>query len=501
MMSYLCLSVTFLDGTYHGRRSHHEPEWPPSPLRVFQALLAAAARRSNVDVVDSALSAVRWLEQQSPPMIVAATGRPTESPYRLYVPDNVGDKVAGSWARGGQATIAKYRPEKDVFPIRLPDFGEVHYLFPLDNGGYPQLDTLAAAARSITHLGWGVDMVVANATTIADHEAVALSGERWQAVNDSRANGLRVPIPGTLDALISRHQAFLNRITRDARGNESFDPVPPLSAFRMVGYRRPSDPAIRQSVIFELRNDDGSFFRYPQRQLIHLAGMVRHLAIELMEESPPNDVDDGWVETYIAGHAQSNANEHRQLSYLPLPSIGKNLHTDPSVRRVMILAPVGDDHVLQHLAIRLSGQRLKPTRRTKLDHPPTLVRVQNDKVAHYYTKAATNWASVTPVILPGHDDHKPQKTQKLVEKALQQSGIEQPCEFEWSSFSQFPKSLSAHKYDREKRPSGYIRPDHLLSQTAVHLKLRFNDGLAVPGPLVVGAGRHCGLGLLAGVDP
>jgi hypothetical protein len=27
-------------------------------------------------------------------------------------------------------------------------------------------------------------------------------------------------------------------------------------------------------------------------------------------------------------------------------------------------------------------------------------------------------------------------------------GIDQPCEFEWSAFSRFPKSLSAHKYDR-----------------------------------------------------
>jgi len=104
------------------------------------------------------------------------------------------------------------------------------------------------------------------------------------------------------------------------------------------------------------------------------------------------------------------------------------------------------------------------------------------------------------VILPGHTDHKPDKTCKLIEAALRQSGIEQPCEFEWSPFSQFPKSLSAHKYDRDKRPAGYIRPDHLLNNTAVHLKLSFNDGLNVPGPLSIGSGRHCGLGVMAGCD-
>jgi hypothetical protein len=33
------------------------------------------------------------------------------------------------------------------------------------------------------------------------------------------------------------------------------------------------------------------------------------------------------------------------------------------------------------------------------------------------------------------------------------------------------RAFSAHKYDRDKRPAGYVRPDHLLSQTAVHLTL------------------------------
>jgi CRISPR-associated protein Csb2 len=103
------------------------------------------------------------------------------------------------------------------------------------------------------------------------------------------------------------------------------------------------------------------------------------------------------------------------------------------------------------------------------------------------------------VILPGHDDHKPDKTQSLIEKALKQSGIEQPCEFTWSAFSRFRKTYSAHKYDKDKRPQGYIRPKYLLSQTAVHLTLTFHDELQVPGPLVVGAGRHCGFGLMAAV--
>lgn len=108
------------------------------------------------------------------------------------------------------------------------------------------------------------------------------------------------------------------------------------------------------------------------------------------------------------------------------------------------------------------------------------------------------------MILPGHDDRKSEKTRKLISKALAQSGIEQPCEFEWSAFSHFAKSYSAHRYVRDenakdgRRPVGYIRPDHLLELSAVHLRLMFDHPVA--GPLIIGAGRHCGFGLMVGLQ-
>lgn len=141
--------------------------------------------------------------------------------------------------------------------------------------------------------------------------------------------------------------------------------------------------------------------------------------------------------------------------------------------------------------------QLRPTKQTPLENPPTLIRVYRDKVATCYTRPANTWASVTPVILPGHNDRKPAKTVKLIEKALRQSGIDQPCSFEYRTVSWWPKSFTAHKYDRDKNPTGYIRPDHLETLSLVHLKLRFDDEQLVHGPIAIGAGRHCGLGLMA----
>jgi len=497
MTSYLCVSVRFLQPYYHGRGDGDEPEWPPSPLRLFQSLVAAASQRWRDEFQVHAAPALQWLEKQSS-TIVAGSARPASTKYRLYVPDNIADKIAKSWAGGREATIADYRTEKDVRPMCLSQ-DAVHYLFPLTDDGCPHLQALTLATHSITHLGWGIDMVAAHAAVLSEQQAASLAGDCWKSVIDADAPALRAPREGTLVTLIAKHQAFLNRISRDARGNESFSPVPPSSAFRVVGYRRSSDAVSRPYVVFELRDDEGTFFRYPADKFIHISGMVRHLAIQAMTRSRPDGVSDYWVESYVAGHAQSGASEHRQLSYLPLASIG-HAHTDPAVRRVMISAPLGDERLLRHLALRLAGQQLKPTPQTKMSDPPTLVRIVPDGVARLYSEAAASWASVTPVILPGHDDHKPAKTRKLIELALRQSGVEQACEFEWSAYSRFPKSLSAHKYDRHKRPTGYIRPDHLLSQTAVHLKLRFANDVKVPGPLAIGAGRHCGFGLMARIN-
>jgi CRISPR-associated protein Csb2 len=341
-------------------------------------------------------------------------------------------------------------------------------------------------------LGWGIDVVVSQCRVLSSAEPVGEGLERWSATQGLAASSLRCPVPGSLDALMARHSAFLNRLADD-----TFHPVSPLTTYRAVGYGRPSDSAGRSVACFELIQDDGSFYRHSQRDLIHIAGMVRHVAIETMKKAPPTGVAADWVETYVAGHARPGDKEHRQFSYLPLPSIGHR-HVDPSVRRVMIAAPLGDDRFLEHLARRLTGLQLEPEPGTNLSaEPPALARVTYDKVARYYLEPSDTWASVTPVILPGHDDHKPGKARKLIEAALRQSGVEHACEFEWSSFSRFPKSLSAHKYGKDKKLAGYRRPHHLEGLTAVHLVLRFSDDVDVPGPLAIGAGRHCGLGMMA----
>lgn len=164
------LSIRLLDGAFHGRGDRGEPEWPPSPLRAFQALVNAAARRWRTSQFESyARPALEWLEGLGLPTIAAPPGRTATRPYRLYVPNNAGDLMVAAWARGNnEASMAGHRTEKDVRPTRFAgpdgrpletnlDYLPLHYDWPLipdqHEEGLAHLETLKAAARSITHLG------------------------------------------------------------------------------------------------------------------------------------------------------------------------------------------------------------------------------------------------------------------------------------------------------------------------------------------------------------
>jgi CRISPR-associated protein Csb2 len=502
MPSYFCLTIRFLQPFSHSRRNNGEPEWPPSPLRAFQALAAAAAARWNERMrLENAAPALRWLEAQQAPTIAAAVTVPSGAKYRLYVPDNVTDKVARSW-RGGNAnaSIADYRTEKDVCPTRLSGDDAVHYLYSLPAEGCPYLEVLSAAARSITHLGWGVDMVAGNAGVITDAEAANLSGERWHPALSSPDDGLRVPTGGTLSNLVVRHTAFLSRLS-----DEAFRPVPPLSAFCVVGYRRATDPVDRPFVAFELRTPDFERFRPfdATRHTAAVAGMVRSALAALARDMRPFGWTDENINTFIHGHSADGGNRARgpgadqRFSYLPLPSLerrGESGVVVGSVRRVLVVGPRGADRQVAWARV-LSGQEL-----SRLDErmPPAALRLidrsagvlRNDPNLKWYVGESRVWSTVTPVLRPGHDDGDSDKAMRLWRTTFLQAGwtkeLVESAEVEWRRVG-FRAGVDLA--DR------YAVPEPLARFRRYHVRLRFP--VPVRGPLAVGAGRYRGIGVLA----
>lgn len=496
MSKCLCVSIRYLQPHCHARGDGGEPEWPPSPLRAFQALAAAASAKWNErEQIESAMPALHWLEQQQPPQVLATVGKKSNATYRLYVPDNVADKVAKSWSAGREGSIADFRTEKDVCPTHLSLTEDatlpiVHYLYPLPDITCPHLETLRTAARAITHVGWGIDMVAGNVQVLSEQEAVQLDGELWVPTGQG-AVSLRTPIVGTLAALSAKHEAFLNRLTGDG-----FKPVPPLSAFRVVGYRRATEPAPRPWAAFSILKPDASGNRAFDtcRRARHVAGMLRHAVCELAKRQ-------GWPEKrineFIHGKTEqgdapaSGKTSPDRFSYLPLPTISAHHHRVESIRRVLITVPAGRGEEIEWIRRALAGEEL--IHEDNQSAGLLTILPGSDWVLRRYTQESQVWASVTPVILPGHDDGRSTKAEHLLRKAFSQAGyspeLTSQLQLEWRKVGYHVGADLA---------SRYLPPENLALQPRYHVKVTFPH--KVLGPIAVGSGRFRGFGLFAALD-
>lgn len=529
MSDHLCITIRFLDGAFHGRADHGEPEWPPSPLRLYQAIVAAAAARWNERRgLRHAESALKWLEQLTPPAIIAPEARESQG-YRLYVPNNVGDLVGQSWSRGGDETLAKYRTDKSIRPMVFPSESAVHYLWPaseLPSGFDDHRSVLFQAVESITHIGWGVDLVVAAASIVTDEAIAALSGETWQPGSDTPKAELRAPKPGTFDDLARRYEAFLNRVT-----TSGFAPVPPLSDYQVVGYRRDSDPASVPHAIFALRSLDGASYKAfdPARRSLHIAGMLRHAA------SQPDFLRSAGISpeegrSLVLGHGEAQGESHQavagpRLAFIPLPSIEpreKSL-TISSVRRVLITLRGGDATLFKRLVQRLEARELHDESKGE---PVAILQRQSagsDGATDRYLRSASTWATVTPVILPGYDDPrklrqrlKPgntltaeekaevlskldQRIDLLIRKAIRQAGFSEVlsthAELDWRSSGFWPGTALATQYAAGDQHRRYRR---------LHVRITWRDttgsAIEAPGPICIGSGKFTGMGLFAALS-
>jgi CRISPR-associated protein Csb2 len=470
------VTARFLQPYSHGRGEDGDPEWPPAPLRLFQALVASAVgRQPNSERRARASQTLQWLERHSSPEIVAP---PVVGavPYRLFVPDNIGDKVAKAWSAGRNASLADYRTEKDARPLRL--IGEaVHYVFKEADELGSHLLTLQMMARSITHLGWGVDMVVGDASPATD----ALEGERWIP---GRHGGptLRRPITGTFHALEERHDHFLGRLQGGA-----FHPVPPLGVFSTTRYARATDPEPKPFAAFRLMDPwTGKRLSLDtSKRARDVAAWIRHVVGAVCEHWP-----FGSTRTLVHGHVGGDANAEtpcRRMWFIPMPTINHVLSRVEGIGRVMVAAPSGCEREIEWLHARLGGQDLVWQGRPVafLDPlPPT------DWVVRQYVEPSTVWSTVSPVVLPGHDDHRDCKTERLLRRAFLHAGLEREIvesirELSWRKAGFRAGTDFATRYfapDKVRGPMFHVRV-----------------GFATPftGPLAIGSGRYRGMGVFA----
>jgi CRISPR-associated protein Csb2 len=526
MSSLFCISIRFLHPVAHGRKDRGEPEWPPSPLRLFQALVAASGASWNERLrVETAAAALHWLERQPPPTVIAAAGT-AGTPYRLSVPNNALDIVGRALSRGndsnsGDANPATHRAMKTVRPTRLPDFVAVHYLWPVSDGDLEfriHENVLTIAAQSITHLGWGIDMVVGTAAILPMKGGEPLAGDRWLPVDTGGSVRLRSPLAGTLAALARRHEQTLNRFHHDPARPDEAAPLRAGLDFRITEYRRTSDQLERPLAAFEIHrtiddqenNPGKSKFRpfHHVRRVATVAGMVRHATAQVARRIGWEEAD---VVRQIEGHGDrvnGEASRDDRLSFLPLPSRTPN--GVEGIRRVLVVGPPGFD--LTPLRRQLNGEDLSDLD-TKKPAAMLIAVAGTDRHLAPYLGESQTWSTVTPVILPGYDDQN-RLRQKLKARvtAEQQKNLLERLDSRvraliWKAFHQAGWTADALEGALvEYRKVGWYRGLDLaknydlppLKYPRYHLRVRFPR--KVRGPIVVGAGRYRGFGLFSRDD-
>lgn len=466
-MALLQLTVRWL--APQGTAAYHGVEWPPTPARVFRALLAGAHRPGGAG--ERGVDALRRLEALPPPEII---GPPPErsDPVRAAVPNNDGDRILHEY-QAGRATQARHVTSR-LRTLRLRPGWRVaapvcyRWNFPAPD---PDPAVFSDLAAGLTVLGQGTDLVIAEAAWI--NQETPGAGLHWRP----RASGSRafaVPSPGEVDRLAQHHHASRRRIQATLVRSVGEPPV------ARQYYADPLALPVRRWQAFLLRQpDDFKPWSVPAAEALRVAAMMRH-AVHQAAITAGLSQD---AVTALMGHGDGG-----RIQVLPLPNVGHRW-ADGRVRRVMVSAEptVPEDH-WQAVLRRLVQAELVPV---NARDPVALLQPvtgAQDRLLWRYVEPAYTWHCASPVILPGYTTRRGKpRPARAARRLLQHAGIP-PAAVRAIHLSPTP-GLPSVPDRRALRV-----PQHLQAYPRTFVRLEFHQ--PVTGPLLLGAGAGYGFGLL-----
>ena len=476
----ILISVTWL-GPANGPR-YHGVEWPPAPLRVFQAMVASAGRSDQAGK-QRGFEALGRLETAPPPTIYAPEPR-WAVPVASAVPNNDADVVWRERARGRLREARLVEAKSKTIRRRHGRMidGPVHYVW--DARVSPEdVAVLSALADGVTHVGHGIDL--AAVTVRSGSPATAGTAHR----PDRRAgNLLQVPYPGVLQLLEERHRHERGRIATDDTGLAVAD----AKRVAHVEHGYVSDAAILKTRYRTYRLVVGQrLWLEPPARALAVAAMVRHAVGEAAKDAGLDKEDMAEV----MGHGGPG-----RIHAIPLPNVGHRW-ADAGIRRVMVASsPDLREDLWSQVVRRLPGRELKPdevgdgegrTRESAAEWT-VLLEPGEDSVSGQYTACSSIWTTATPVVLPGLDHRRGKpRPARATRRLLRFAGIPEQAiaTVTYDSMGSIPGTEHA----RSARV-----PAHLAKYPRTHATVEFTA--PVEGPLFLGAGIGWGLGLLAACE-
>ncbi|MFN0024350.1 MAG: type I-U CRISPR-associated protein Csb2 [Parvularculaceae bacterium] len=511
-MPALLLTIRFHDGRYHGAG-----DWPPSPARVFQALVAGAARWKVLP--DDASAALAWLETLDAPIIAAPAARETKS-FVNWVPNNDLDAVGGDLNR-----VSKIRAGKTIrpwlFDAKLPLI--YAWNFAGEGDAVKHAGEICAVSNDLYQLGRGVDTAWAVGDVLTDGELTTRLADYAGAIHrpsKSIAGKTNVACPqqGSLDSLVKRHAAGEGRFkTQYAAAPTKKEPngtkvsgqlftQPPKPRFRQVAYDCPAT-----LLLFDLSGPNAP---WQLTKAVELVTLVRDRAAKRLSDALPGK--KACVERiFIGGKDSAEADKAARIRIIPLPSIGF-IHADRAIRRVLVEIPPACPLGAGDIEWAFSGLDLSdfvPETGEITTERPMLVTAGNESMLAHYGVAGEMtsrlWRTVTAAALP--DSAKRRRIDPSRKKDEPKGGVERLAEGERAASAVHAalrhagiiEPVSSIRVQREPFEARGARAEDFADKTRFskhrrwHVEVEFLELLA--GPIVIGDGRYLGLGLMAPV--
>ena len=499
----LLIAVRFYEGRYHGQevRFNGPDGWPPSPSRLFQALVAGAARGAKLLAEDEL--ALKQLETLGAPIIAAPAAR-TGQFYKTYVPNNDLDKYSGDLGK-----IGKIRTPKKIRPYIFDAETPLMFIWSLRNETADEnhARTICQIAKRLYQLGRGVDMAWACAELLDAGEVEIRLARHGGVVHRPSKGGtgnvLLCPTKGSFTSLKKRYDLNRTRFTyiREGRKFQQLFSQPPKARFVKVAYDTPF-----QHFLFEIRADkhDESFVPWPSTKAVELVVFLRDGAAGRLKEALPGRT--GEINRVLIGREATEADKSSRVRIVPLPSIG-HTQADQAIRRVLVEVPPNCPLRADDMAWAFSGlEKIAPATGEILWN---LVRAEErGMLAHYgFGDSKQNvchvWRTITPAALPVMPASPSGRRRRggasgakrsanmgnaafAVMQALRHTGVSVPV-----------KSLRVQRepFDHKGTRAEEFATRRFAALGLHHVEITFEQ--AVPGPLVIGNGRYLGLGLMA----
>ncbi len=509
----LVININLIKGRYEagGWDDPSVAEWPPHPARVFCALVASARCEDDYDVL-------RWLEKQPPPVVQAA--RDFDDEHRksyVVVNENLGYADLKAKRKKSSPLYLARTMGIRTRHLAVPTNPHIRIVWSDVRTEWPIVDLDSAIAR--------LDSLARRAPYLGRSTSVAILSVEKGSANDTSVPGgltqfnptpetrntqylLRVPYEGYLDSLQDIFEkSKLPEELDDQPKSEKSELPGPLPLPWMVSYEVGYQVVDNESTKDTLPEDNTFSPIYTDMIVLRFSkvrpdGRLTAMFTKALRNAVMSVTDIDPLPEALHGH---NGDKGRgtdgkpHVAFLPLPNVG-NTHADGHLLGMAVAIPKLDERerraiirgILDGLRTGVddmySSQRLLRLNvprigQVDLVYQPDLIHPWGAR-RERWTRTSKCWVSATPVVL----DRYPRKNRVEAEivQSCKYSGLPEPSDIIVSPSPLIAGGIAMYPRDI---------PAKFRNKLFYHVKLCFSQ--EVPGPVLLGAGRYLGIGLMA----